>query len=168
MEKRYTTGKAALLLGCNKSLLRYYEKEFNLLIPRSSSNRRIYTQKEIDIFKNIEELKEKGYCNAEIKGMFNSTRIESFSFNEDNVVDEVISGEQLGKTDVGLMDLFNMIAQLRDELSTLKDGSFKNENQELINENNKLKDKLKEKTYELVSLREKLITANKTKRKFFK
>ena len=47
-EKTYTITEAASLTGYEPHVLRYYEKEFNLNIPRNKANHRYYTYKEIE------------------------------------------------------------------------------------------------------------------------
>ncbi|HWB61899.1 MAG TPA: MerR family transcriptional regulator [Chitinophagales bacterium] len=59
----YSIGEVAAMLEVNASLLRYWEKEFNLLRPRKNAKGdRFYTKDDIEKVKMIHHLvKEKGY-----------------------------------------------------------------------------------------------------------
>jgi DNA-binding transcriptional MerR regulator len=59
----YTIGEVAAMLDVNTSLLRYWEKEFDILKPRKNSNGdRSFTKEDIETVKLIYHLvKEKGY-----------------------------------------------------------------------------------------------------------
>ena len=56
----YTVTKASDILNLKPYLLRFYESEFELDIPRKKNNRRYYTEKELELFRKIERLKDKG------------------------------------------------------------------------------------------------------------
>lgn len=167
MENYLTVGKAAEILKCNKSLLRFYEHEFNLEIPRTQTNRRIYSEKEIEKFRYINKLKKEGRSNTQIKAVLNSERIEKFSY--ENTYSENDLGQAAVKNNMDMELLLQAIGQLRDEINALKNASGLKEKDELMNENIRLREKLKEKTYELVDTREKLNNAIKyNKKSFFK
>ena len=62
MEKvRYMISDAANLVNVESHVLRYWEDELELNIPRNEMGHRYYTQENIDEFMKIKELKEKGY-----------------------------------------------------------------------------------------------------------
>ncbi len=62
MEKvRYMISDAATLVNVESHVLRYWEEELELNIPRNEMGHRYYTQENIDDFMKIKELKEKGY-----------------------------------------------------------------------------------------------------------
>lgn len=173
MENMMTIGKAAQLLGCNKSMLRYYESEFKMDIPRTSSNRRMYSEKEIEAFRYINRLKQEGRTNTQIKAVLHSQRIEKFSYREedgDNGLPraQTQEGELVevrAAQEENMQALFAVIAELRDEINAIKGmGNFQDKD-ELLSENARLKAKLKEKTYELVETREKLSQATKAPRR---
>jgi len=165
LENEYTVGQAAQILNCNKSLLRFYEDEFDLNIPRTASNRRMYSDKEIEAFRYIARLKKEGRSNAQIKAVLKSERIEKFTVENTYAhADEQIS---VSGGNMNMELIFQAIAQLRDEINSLKDLSGTKEKDELLNENTRLREKLKEKTYELVETREKLNNAIKSNKKSF-
>ena len=62
MEKvRYMISDAAMMVNVESHVLRYWEEELELTIPRNEMGHRYYTQENIDDFMKIKELKEKGY-----------------------------------------------------------------------------------------------------------
>jgi len=62
MEKvRYMISDAATLVNVESHVLRYWEEELELSIPRNEMGHRYYTKENIADFMKIKELKEKGY-----------------------------------------------------------------------------------------------------------
>ena len=62
MEKvRYMISDAATLVNVESHVLRYWEEELELVIPRNEMGHRYYTKENIEDFMKIKELKEKGY-----------------------------------------------------------------------------------------------------------
>ena len=59
----YTMGEVAILFDVNQSLIRFYEKEFDILAPKKNKNgTRYFTQEDIESLKLIIHLiKDKGY-----------------------------------------------------------------------------------------------------------
>ena len=67
MEQRYTVTQTAEILGVRASVLRYWEEELELGIPRNEMGHRYYTDFHIRLFKQVKNLKEKGYQLKAIK-----------------------------------------------------------------------------------------------------
>lgn len=62
MEKvRYMISDAATMAGVESHVLRYWEDELDLSIPRNEMGHRYYTRENIQEFQRIKELKEQGY-----------------------------------------------------------------------------------------------------------
>ncbi len=62
MEKvRYMISDAANLTQVEAHVLRYWEDELDLVVPRNEMGHRYYTKENIDEFLRIKELKEQGY-----------------------------------------------------------------------------------------------------------
>ena len=72
-EKRYFISDASKLLDVESHVLRYWEEELEIKIPRNEMGHRYYTEKHINILKNVKELKEQGYGLKAIKMMINDT-----------------------------------------------------------------------------------------------
>ena len=68
MEKvRYMISDAANIVHVESHVLRYWEDELELNIPRNEMGHRYYTEAHIRLFQQIKELKEKGYQLKAIK-----------------------------------------------------------------------------------------------------
>lgn len=174
-EKEYTISELSELIGYPAHVIRYYEKEFELEIPRNNANHRYYTYKELETFNYIKALQEKGFTNKQIKLIMSSPEVlvsngetavttlvnkeSEITQNSNeiyNLLKELII-EELGpalreKTDISL----NTINELKDEIIRLRSEINSNERDVLVCENIKLKMKVKEKSYEVVELKDKL------------
>lgn len=62
-----TIKEAAKKLGVEAHVLRYWEDELGLEIKRNSMGHRYYDDKDIDMFKKVQLLKEKGFALKDIK-----------------------------------------------------------------------------------------------------
>ena len=60
-ETRYIISDAARMINVEPHVLRYWEEELASEIPRNELGHRYYTEKEIHLFENIRDLKEKGF-----------------------------------------------------------------------------------------------------------
>lgn len=68
MEKvRYMISDAAQMIDVESHVLRYWEEELELKVPRNELGHRYYTQENIEQFQKIKDLKEKGYQLKAIK-----------------------------------------------------------------------------------------------------
>jgi len=61
MEKRYMISDAAKLVDVEAHVLRYWEEELELNILRNEMGHRYYTEGDINLFRNVKEIKEKGF-----------------------------------------------------------------------------------------------------------
>ena len=64
---RYMISDAANIVGVETHVLRYWEEELDLTIPRNEMGHRYYTRENIEEFQKIKNLKEQGYQLKEIK-----------------------------------------------------------------------------------------------------
>ena len=60
-EEKYSISEASRLLEVENHVLRYWEEELELKIPRNEQGHRYYQQKEIQLLSCIKELKNKGF-----------------------------------------------------------------------------------------------------------
>jgi len=177
VDKQYGISEVAEITGYPPHVLRYYEKEFELDIPRNESNHRYYTYAEIELFQYIKYLQEKGFSNKQIKLIIKSPETvinsndETALTNVDhlNSIDTVQLAQEISSN---LKDKFidslkevlwenkeyndQMIQKLLDEIVALRNELNSKERDVLICENAKLKMKIKEKTYEIAELKEKI------------
>ncbi len=68
-ETRYMISDASKLIDVEAHVLRYWEEELELSIPRNEMGHRYYTEENIRLFRNIKELKEQGVQLKAIKGI---------------------------------------------------------------------------------------------------
>ncbi|MBE6082029.1 MULTISPECIES: MerR family transcriptional regulator [Tissierellales] len=193
-DKEYTISEVSETTGYPPHVLRYYEKEFVLDIPRNESNHRYYTYKEIELFQYIKSLQEKGFSNKQIKLIIKTpqmmmsdqdeTAITSIvpnkSFDVANIDTTEISKEISGNVQQLLLEelvpilkngnehSINTINELKEEIIMLRNEINSKERDVLICENAKLKMKVKEKSYEVAELKEKINRRENSESNFFK
>ena len=77
MEKvRYMISDAADMVHVETHVLRYWEEELELAIPRNEMGHRYYTRENIKEFQRIKELKEEGYQLKAIRMLLHNTKPE--------------------------------------------------------------------------------------------
>ena len=77
MEKvRYMISDAAAMAGVETHVLRYWEEELDLTIPRNEMGHRYYTRENILEFQKIKEFKEQGYQLKAIRMIIHSQDVE--------------------------------------------------------------------------------------------
>lgn len=96
----YTISEASDITGYAPHVLRYYEKEFEIDIPRKDSNHRYYTYKEIELIQYIKGLKDKGFGNKQIKLIINSP--ETIMNHEDNSIEIVKEDNTLVPSEIAV------------------------------------------------------------------
>lgn len=69
---RYMISDVADIVHVETHVLRYWEEELDLSIPRNEVGHRYYTRENIQDFLRIKELKEQGYQLKEIKGILSN------------------------------------------------------------------------------------------------
>jgi len=75
----YTIGEVARMFNVNASLIRFWEKEFDIIKPhKNNKGNRLFTQADVDNFFVIYELvKEKGYTLQGAKDMLKNKKNET-------------------------------------------------------------------------------------------
>ncbi len=83
----YTIGEVAEMFKVNASLIRFWEKEFDIIKPnKNKKGNRLFTKKDIDNFRIIYHLvKEKGFTLQGAKEKLKASKIESISANAEIV-----------------------------------------------------------------------------------
>lgn len=66
-EVRYMISDAAKLVGVEAHVLRYWQRELELPISRNEMDQRYYRESDIELFKRVKKLKEKGFQLKAIK-----------------------------------------------------------------------------------------------------
>ena len=80
MEKlRYMISDAADMVHVETHVLRYWEEELDLSIPRNEMGHRYYTRENIKEFQRIKELKEQGYQLRAIRMILHNGKLEEMA-----------------------------------------------------------------------------------------
>ena len=177
VDKHYSISEVAEITNYPPHVLRYYEKEFELEIPRNESNHRYYTYSQIELFQYIKSLQDKGFSNKQIKLILKSPEVLITSDDETALTNIVQQGnidiiELANRISSSLQENFfdklleilennkdynaQLIKELTEEIINLKNELNSKERDVLICENAKLKMKIKEKSYEVAELKEKI------------
>lgn len=83
-EKEYSVSETVRLVGVESHVLRYWEEELHIEIRRTSQGHRIYSQKNVDTFCRVKELKDKGLQLKAIRVLLDGTeRAENQEFVEE-------------------------------------------------------------------------------------
>jgi len=153
-DDRYTLKEVCEKTNYKPSVIRYYEKEFKINIPRDSSGRRYFTDKELDQYLFIKKLQQKGYTNPQIKKAM-EFGIDALPEIAVSSTDSLVTQAQgFGVDVISYMDeKFN---ELTANISQLNQAVSGQERDQLISENMRLKMELKQKSYELAEAKEKL------------
>lgn len=189
MQRQYTISEVSELTDYPPHVLRYYEKEFELDIPRNESNHRYYTYKEIEIIQYIKSLQNRGFSNKQIKLIIKSPELV-VNNNEETAITTIMPMEKLDINNLSqeisnnLHNILNeelkplidskygsneqIILELKEEIKNLREEISSKERDVLICENAKLKMKIKEKSYEAAELREELKRKENANKGFLK
>jgi DNA-binding transcriptional MerR regulator len=86
----YSIGEVADMFEVNASLIRFWEKEFPQLHPRKNNRgNRVYSKKDIELFKNIHHLvKDKGFT---LEGAKNALRTKVEPTTHEALTDRILS-----------------------------------------------------------------------------
>lgn len=156
----YTFKEICEKTGYKSSVIRYYEKEFKLNIPRDTNGRRVFSQRDIDKLLFIKKLQNEGYTNGQIKRIMNERDISATK-----EVAASIDIASLGLNDIKKQppvdrDVIKFIEEKFQEINSnineLNQNVTSKERDIIISENLKLKMEIKQKSYEVIELKEKL------------
>lgn len=177
IDKEYSISEASEITGYPPHVLRFYEKEFELDIPRNESNHRYYTYNEIELFQYIKSLQNKGFSNKQIKLILKSPEV-LINSNDETALTNIPQHDNIDLVELAntisnnlqenffnkLLEVLEnnkeynaqIIKELTDEIINLRNELNSKEKDVLICENAKLKMKIKEKSYEVAELKEKI------------
>lgn len=136
--------EAAKMLGVESHVLRYWEEELGLEIKRNSMGHRYYNQRDIKMFKEIMDLKDRGFALKDIKAGIETRKKEEMTDrtalvnkeeisikNEKDTKMEIIKENDRGESsDEGKIVDFKM-AQLQAVMNKLVANALR-ENKEII------------------------------------
>jgi DNA-binding transcriptional MerR regulator len=130
----YSIGEVAELLHVNASLLRFWEKEFNLAVSKKNKKgNRLYTVKEIEKIQRIYQfVKVEGYtlegAKKALKSKVNHSAqvIEVNELIEENQSKQNLASISANKSNINSLELISKLEQIKNRLLVL---SFENESQ---------------------------------------
>lgn len=119
----YSIGEVAEMFNVNTSLIRFWEKEFDIIKPKKNKKgNRYFKAKDIDNFKRIFQLvKEEGYTLDGAKAKLKSGKLEKDLFSQNDGTSDHASESNLDSA----QDLDNLIEKLefiRAELLSLREN----------------------------------------------
>ncbi len=100
-ETRYIISDAAKMIDVEPHVLRYWEEELGMEIPRNEMGHRYYTDREVRLFTQVRDLKEKGFQLKAIK-MILSTLSEDMKDNNIISLDAVRKNMNDNDTDLAV------------------------------------------------------------------
>ena len=117
-ETRYIISDAAKMIDVEPHVLRYWEEELEMDIPRNEMGHRYYTDREVRLFTQVRDLKDKGFQLKAIK-MILSTVSEDLS--SDNIISledvrknyEDVFDEEAAQTQVDILNPEDKMKQFK-------------------------------------------------------
>ena len=153
MEKlRYMISDAADMVHVETHVLRYWEEELELSIPRNEMGHRYYTRENIKEFQRIKELKEQGYQLRAIRMILHNGKLETTSeeTSQDwyvNTMDDevpkssaiqnaslthgILNGERRNSEGIGTLSPEERMAQFRELMSDIVGQAIAQNNEAL-------------------------------------
>ena len=116
MEKRYMISDASKMVDVESHVLRYWEEELLIEIPRNEMGHRYYTNFHIELMKKVKDLKERGFQLKAIRMLVP----ELCDGREDNMDTLAIMKEELG----GVEEIKNQNADVQTQKQPSKMEQF--------------------------------------------
>ena len=135
MEKvRYMISDAAEMVHVESHVLRYWEEELELSIPRNEMGHRYYTRENIREFQRVKELKDQGYQLKAIRGILHNGKTSEAGTQEVVITEEMQWAENQRKEDVINIQQFTAeerMSQFRELMSDIVGHAIAQNNEEL-------------------------------------
>ena len=156
IQQMYTIKEAAKELGVEAHALRYWEEELNLTIDRNAQGRRVYTEENIQLFRDIMGWKEQGLQLKSIKEMIHGKATDKgLSGSRDEltghriivyrpkemsglvapkqlVSEEAMDGQTMTEYDAASMEKAEKARRLQELLKQFISESIRESNEELL------------------------------------
>lgn len=133
MEKvRYMISDAASIVNVESHVLRYWEDELELDIPRNEMGHRYYTKENISEFQKIKELKEQGYQLKAIRMIVHNAN--SFKEKEEQEFlpkNPAVNHMPVAETTQSILDNTDRMAQFTELMTEIVGKAIAANNQEL-------------------------------------
>lgn len=141
MEKvRYMISDAANIVNVESHVLRYWEDELELDIPRNEMGHRYYTKENIQEFQRIKELKEQGYQlkairmivhNGPIEGLVAEQQSQTHSSTGVAVLDKPKQSMQMRENQQSILDNTDKMTQFTELMTQIVGTAIAANNQQL-------------------------------------
>ena len=113
-ETRYLISETAKITQVEPHVLRYWEEELGLAIGRNEMGHRYYTDKDIQTFLTIKELKKKGLQLRAIRTMIQQ---KDQQINSQEIIDQTISGPDIADVERQVLDAKEKMSAAQDTAS---------------------------------------------------
>ena len=112
-EKRYIISDASKMLNVESHVLRYWEEELEIKIPRNEMGHRYYTEGNIESLRKVRDLKKQGYSLKAIKNMVNPKKAtrENKESNERLTVRQPISLMEVREKKAGVDNCYQEVPE---------------------------------------------------------
>lgn len=131
-EVRYIISDAAKKVSVEPHVLRYWEEELDLKIPRNEMGHRYYREKDIEMLKLVKQLKDKGFqlkaIKMEVEALENPPSFSVANYEAEETAPIEIEEETQVKTDV---DREDRMAQFRMIMSDIIGQALRENNHDL-------------------------------------
>ena len=97
---RYMISDAANMVNVESHVLRYWDDELDLQIPRNEMGHRYYTEENLQEFQQIKEWKEQGYQLKAIRILVHEERMKRMAGTKKNAGTQLVASEPIHKTEV--------------------------------------------------------------------
>lgn len=124
---RYMISDAANIVAVESHVLRYWEDELELSIPRNELGHRYYTQENIQEFMRIKELKEQGYQLKAIKIILMNEKGQASDAPEPAIRIEKVDGVEIGKEGMGEAMARNEVVHVTKQTAPLTNSAAQRE-----------------------------------------
>ncbi len=133
MEKvRYMISDAANIVNVESHVLRYWEDELELSIPRNEMGHRYYTKENIQEFQRIKELKEQGYQLKAIRMIVHNGPMDGLMPDIAEPCDDVEL--RVAQTEQSILDNTDKMAQFTELMTQIVGTAMAANNQKLSEE----------------------------------
>ena len=131
-EVRYIISDAAKKVSVEPHVLRYWEEELDLKIPRNEMGHRYYREKDIEMLKLVKQLKDKGFqlkaIKMEVEALENAPSFSVANYEVEETAPIEIEEETQVKTDI---DREDRMAQFRMIMSDIIGQALRENNHDL-------------------------------------
>ncbi|MDF2613289.1 MAG: MerR family transcriptional regulator [Clostridia bacterium] len=137
------------MLDTEAYVLRFYEKELNLKIKRNAKGHRVYTMEDVELFKQIQDMREQGLQLKAIEGIVHDSNQEAKETYEQLSSIQMASVTPIKKNNITAFDITDEDNDKVKQFSVMMKDMFK---QALVEYNEQSKTEIKQEIQEEVNL----------------